>query len=125
MRNLVEIICAEFQTPEGRNLQERCLESMILIERSRGRSDAVEIAPNTADADIRPEVITRLADTLASFVRAFPQHPDVGSAVWALGKLCDARLTSLFEHVLSPSSNYSESTHSQARVALEDLAFNS
>lgn len=123
MQNLAEIICTELHTPEGRNLQERCLESMILMERFRGRTDAVEICSSTADADVRPEIIARLADTLASFVRSYPEHPDIGSAVWALGKLCDLRFAALFENVLLPSGAYSEFARDQAAIALDDLTY--
>ena len=121
MKNIIEIICHDFASPDGRNLQERCLESMVLIERFRGGGTVDQIVPDTADADISPDAITHLAEALATFIATFPHHPDVGSATWALGKLREPRFIPLFERVISTDSAYNEFARHQAIVSLEDL----
>ena len=125
MKNIIEIICHDFASPDGRNLQERCLESMVLMERFRGVGTVDEIVPDTADADISPDSITRLAETLAAFIATFPQHPDVGSATWALGKLREPRFIPLFERIIATDSAYNEFARRQATVSLEDINYES
>jgi hypothetical protein len=66
MKNFVEVIANELRDPEGRDLQERCLESMVLMERYRKMSTVTEIVPNTIDADISFESISSLADGCGS-----------------------------------------------------------
>src|SRR5579883_2066740 len=123
MKNLAEVIAKEFRNPEGRNLQERCLESMVLMERYRRMPTVTEIVPNTIDADISSESISSLADALAEFIKAFTEHPDVGSAIWALGKFGAPRFATLFEAVLATDSRYNEFAQHQATISLENLGF--
>ena len=91
------------------------------MERFRGVGTVDEIVPDTTDADISPDAITHLAETLATFIATFPHHSDVGSAIWALGKLRDRRFISLFERVISTASGYDEFARRQANISLEDL----
>ena len=94
---------------------------MALMERFRGVGTVDEIVPDTADADISIEAITRLADALATFITASPQHPDVASAAWALGKLREPRFVPLFERIIAADSAYNEFARHQAIISLQDL----
>ena len=121
VKNIIEHICHDLASPVGRNLQERCLESMVLMERFRGIGTIDDIVPATADADISPTEISRLADCLSDFIVSHPHHPDVGSATWALGKLRDPKFVPVFERVLATNSGYSDHTRHQAVVSLQDI----
>jgi len=94
---------------------------MVLMERFRGVDTVADLVPSTADADLSVEAIAGLADALATFITACPQHPDVGSAVWALGKLRDPRFIPLFERIMAADSGYEEFARDQAMVSLQDL----
>jgi hypothetical protein len=121
VKNIIELICRDLASPDGRNLQQCCLQSMVLMERYRGIGTEDEIAPETADADISSAKIARLAESLATFIASYPHHADVGSATWALGKLRKSDFAPLFEKVLSASGGYDHFARHQAVVALQDL----
>ena len=88
MRALASIIAQELESPIGRSLQERLLEAMFLMERSRGVDAGWrDVVPQVGDADVGTDSIAHLARALRTFVESHPQHPDVGSAIWALGAL--------------------------------------
>ncbi len=123
MKNLAELIANALRNPKGLDLHERCLESMVLMERYRGRSTVTEIVPNTIDADITPATITHLAEALARFIKDHPDHPNVGSAIFALGTLAEPRFAELFERVLTPGSGYNDFARDQAIVSLENLGY--
>jgi hypothetical protein len=62
-------------------------------------------------------------EALIGLVERDPPHPSAGAAVWALGKLCDARLRPFFVRFLSRAVerlNASGGDAWQALVALAD-----
>ena len=120
MRALADIIAQELASPLGRSLQERLLEAMFLMERSRGIDAGWrDVVPHIGDADIGVDAIARLARALRTFVELHPQHPDVGSAIWALGALRADDDAKLFEAVLRDGSEYDLHAREQALCALE------
>src|SRR3954465_1886148 len=106
MIDLATAVIRDLEAPEGKDLQERMLEAMLMVERYRGVSVDVEIAPDVADADVSRPIIDRLAGALEKFILAFPRHRDAGPAIWALGKLRDPRHADLFLAVTESSSAY-------------------
>jgi hypothetical protein len=120
MRALGNIIAQELASPVGRSLQERLLEAMFLMERSRGIDAGWrDVVPQIGDADVGADVITHLARAVRTFVESHPQHPDVGSAIWALGALRADEDAKLFEAVLRDNSGYGSHAREQAQCALE------
>ena len=118
---LADIISTELGEPAGRDLQERLLQAMFMIERYRGIDAGWrDTVAQVADADVSEEAITRLADSLRVFIRLQKQHPDVGSAIWALGKLRAPEDRAIYEDVLAEGSGYSTFARNQSMVALED-----
>ena len=120
MRALASIIAQELESPIGRSLQERLLEAMFLMERFRGIDAGWrDVVPQINDADVGTDSIAHLARALRTFVESHPQHPDVGSAIWALGALRADEDARLFEAVLREDSRYGSHAREQAQRALE------
>jgi hypothetical protein len=120
MRTLAEIIAQELATPLGRNLQERFLEAMFLMERSRGVDAGwSDVVPHIGDADVGVDSISHLAKALRTFIQSHPEHPNVGSAIWALGALRADDDAGLFKAVLRTDSGYGPHAREQAQCALE------
>ncbi len=120
MTALGDIIANELAAPQGRNLQERLLQAMFMMERYRGIDAGWrEVVGEVRDADIRTGAISRLADALRIFIRSPKEHPDVGSAIWALGALRADEDADLFAAVLAASSGYGAHAREQAQCALE------
>ena len=120
MRPLADIIAQELASPVGRSLQERLLEAMFMMERFRGIDAGWdEVVPQIGDADVGADAIGRLAQSLRTFVESHPQHPDVGSAIFALAALRADDDAQLFEAVLRDDSGYGSHAREQAHCALE------
>lgn len=68
----------------------------MLIEKSRGLSSYCGVSPSVDSAEVTPETITDLRIALLEFAQRHREHPDVGSALWALGKLHDSSLRIFF-----------------------------
>jgi len=119
---LADIIAEELARPVGRPLQERLLQSMFMIELHRGINDGWrEVVREVSDADVVEQAIGRLAEALRFFIRSHKDHPDVGSAIWALGKLRAPQDAVIYEAVLASGSGYSTFSREQATCALEDI----
>jgi hypothetical protein len=122
MTDLAGTIAQDLASPEKKDLQERLLQAMFLMERYRGVDGGGRVAvSDVADADVSDSAIGRLAEALRRFVRTQPAHPDVGSAIWALGKLRAAQDAPIFDEVIVAGSGYSQCARDQAKCALEDL----
>ena len=120
MRALSDIIAQELVNPVGRSLQDRLLEAMFMMERSRGIDAGWhEVVPQIGDADVGADAIAHLARALRIFVVSHPQHPDVGSAIWALSALRADEDAEIFEAVLRDGSGYGSHAREQAQCALE------
>ena len=120
MRALGDIIAQELANPLGRSLQERLLEAMFMMERSRGVDAGWrDVVPQIGDADVGPDSIAQLALALRTFVESHPQHPDVGSAIWALAALRADEDAEIFEAVVRDGSGYGSHAREQAQCALE------
>jgi hypothetical protein len=116
---LGEMIVQELANPTGRNLQERLLEAMFMMERFRGVDAGWrDVVPHVGDADIGDESIRRLGQALRTFIESHRDHPDVGSAVCALGALRADEDARLFEAVLRDGSEYDSFAREQAQCAL-------
>ena len=119
---LADRIAGDLAAPKGRSLQEPLLQAMFLMERYRGIDagwrDAVS---EVSDADVSDQAIHHLAEGLRGFVRNHKDHPDVGSAVWALSKLRAVEDAALYRYVLEEKSGYGAHAHEQAKCALEDI----
>lgn len=115
-----DIIAQELANSVGRSLQERLLEAMFMMERSRGVDAGWrDVVPQIADADVDADSIAHLARTLRTFVASHPQHPDVGSTIWALDALRADEDAETFEAVLRNGSLYGSHAREQAQCALE------
>lgn len=90
MHALGDTIAQELASPVGRNLQERLLEALFLMERFRGVDAGWRDLPQVGDADVSADAIARLAQALRIFIQSYRDHPDVGSAIWGAncGKRC-------------------------------------
>lgn len=120
MRALSDIIAQELANPVGRSLQERLLEALFMMECSRGVDAGWrDVVPQIGDADVGSHSIAHLARALRTFVESHPQHPDVGSAIWALGALRADEDAEIFETVLRDGSGYGSHAREQAQCALE------
>jgi len=98
---LGDVIANELRAPQGKNLQERLLQAMFMMERYRGIDAGWrEVVAEVGEADIGTSAIERLAEALRLFARSYKEHPDVGSAIWALGALRADEDAVLFEAVL-------------------------
>jgi hypothetical protein len=71
-------------------------------------------------ADLFDEAVRRRQE-LVRFVEAQPDHPNVPTAVWALGKLFDKELKPLFEEVLRHHVEGDSGALYQAIIALDNL----
>jgi hypothetical protein len=117
---LGDIIAEDLGAPQGRNLQKRLLQAMFMMERYRGIDAGWrDVVAEVGDADISTGAINRLAEALRAFIRSHKEHPDVGSAIWALGALRADEDAVLFSAVLSPESGYGSHGREQAQCALE------
>jgi succinyl-diaminopimelate desuccinylase len=63
----------------------------------------------------------QLRDALIRFVRRRMEHPEMGMAVWALGKLHDPELRALFDEVLEHHLERDPNALYQALIALQNL----
>jgi hypothetical protein len=117
---LGDTIANELAAPPGRDLQERLLQAMFMMERYRGIDAGWrEVVAEVADADVRAAAINRLAEALRVFIRSHQQHPDIGSAIFALGALRAGEDAALFSAVLGADSGYGPHARAQAQCALE------
>ncbi len=95
-------------------------QAMFMMERSRGVDAGWrDVVPQIGDADVGEDSIAHLARALRIFVESHPQHPDVGSAIWALGALRADGDAEIFEAVLRDGSGYGSHAREQAQCALE------
>ena len=121
---LADIIARELAEPEGRDLQERLVQAMFMMERYRGIDAGWrDTVTQVADADISEQAITRLAVSLRVFIRTQKNHPDVGTAVWVLGKLRAPDDREIYEVVLAEGNGYSKFARDQSTVALEAFKY--
>jgi len=119
---LAKIIAGELVEPEGRDIQDRLLQAMFMMERYRGVDTGWrDTVTQVADVDISEQAISHLADSLRVFIRTQKNHPDVATAVWALGKLRAPDDRVIHEVVLAEGSGYSKFAREQSTIALEDL----
>jgi hypothetical protein len=120
MLALGDIIVQELGNPTGRSVRERLLEAMFMMERFRcvdaGWRDVV---PHVGEADVGADSIRRLANALRTFIVFHRDHPDIGSAIWALAALRADEDATLFEAVLRDESEYGSFAREQAQRALE------
>ena len=120
MTALGDIIADELAAPQGRGLQERLLQAMFMMERYRGIDAGWrEVVSEVRGADISTEAVNRLAEALRGFIRYHKHHPDVGSAIWALGALRADEDADLFAAVLTAESGYDTHAREQAQCAIE------
>jgi hypothetical protein len=118
---LADTIVGELATPDGRNLQDKFLQAMFMIERYRGIDAGwKDIVKEVADSDVSDAAIARLATALRKFIPTHKDHPDVGSAIWALGKLRAPEDMPLYDRILAPESGYSSVARDQATCAREE-----
>ena len=117
---LADIIADELTNPVGRNLRERLLQAMFMMERFRGKDAGWrDVVSEVADADIGADAIARLAQALRRFIVSHKDHPDVGTAIWALGALYADEDAALFDLVLADGSGYGTFAREQAQCILE------
>jgi hypothetical protein len=96
------------------------VEAMFMMERFRGiNAGWRDLAPRVGEADVDANSIAHLAQALRKFIQSHAGHPDVGSALWALGALCADEDAALFEAVLRDDSKYDSFARDQAQCALE------
>ncbi len=116
---LADIIADELAKPDGHILQDRLLQAMFMFERFRGiNAGWRDIVSEVAEADVSPDAISRLAQALRTFILTHKHHPDIGSAIFALGKLRADEDAALFEAVLKDSSEYGTFAREQAQFIL-------
>jgi hypothetical protein len=116
---LADIIAHELANPVGRSLSERLLQAMFMMERFRGKDAGWrDLVSEVADADIGADAIAHLAQALRRFIVAHRNHPDVGTAIWALGALYADEDAQLFDSVLADGSGYSTFAREQAKFIL-------
>lgn len=124
MISLADTIAGDLADPVGRDLQERLLQAMFLMERFRGVDAGWrEVVAEIAEADISEQAIARLTEALEKFIREYPKHSDAGSAVWALGKLHSPAHIALFAQVADPKFGYDDWARKQALCALENHGY--
>ena len=117
---LADIVADEPAAPPGRNLQERLLHAMFMMERHRGIDAGWrDLVADVADADLGSVPIGRLAAALRVFIRSHMDHPQVGAAVVALAALRVDRDADLFATVVGENSGYDSYARHQAACALE------
>ena len=68
----------------------------MLIEKFRGLSGYRGVSSAVDTAEVTQDSITDLRAALIGFAQRHREHPDVGSALWALGKLHDQSLRTFF-----------------------------
>jgi len=96
MRDCTQKVISELRTLQSPDIRETLLESTLLIEKYTGSGDWRGISSNVDDAEISAEAIAELRQALIDFTRKHPEHPDVGTAIWALSKLFDESLRDFF-----------------------------
>jgi hypothetical protein len=117
---LADIIADELAKPDGHILQERMLQAMFMFERFRGIDAGWrDIVAKVAEADVSADAIGRLAQALRTFIVLHKHHPDVGSAIFALGKLYADEDAAIFEAVLKDGSEYDTFAREQAQCILD------
>jgi len=120
MITLADIIANALAKPDGHILQERLLQAMFLFERFRGIDAGWrDVVAEVAEADISADAISRLAQALRKFIVLHKHHPDVGSAICALGKLRADEDATIFEAVLKDGSEYDKFARQQAQCILD------
>jgi hypothetical protein len=118
----IQRVIADLQNGDASDIRKRLLEATLLIEKSRGLPCYRGVSPVVDAAEITPEKITELRAALIHFAQRHREHADVGSALWALGKLHDGSLRTFFlnemRHHLQAHRHHPVS---QADCALEEL----
>lgn len=98
MSQFVENLLSEFaQRPPKDDLGEECLaaEEAILKFRATGAGNP-EMVAGLVETEITAADVAALTIALQAFIEACPEHPYVGSAIWALSKLDDEALIPFF-----------------------------
>jgi hypothetical protein len=96
VRDCIQKVISELRSLRSPNIRETLLESTLLIEKFTGTGDWRGISSNVDDAEVPSDLIAELRQTLINFARTHPEHPDVGTAIWALSKFFDESLRGFF-----------------------------
>lgn len=92
----VQHVIIELRTPESPEIRGALLDAALLIENGTGGDDYHHISPAMDREKVRPESIPLLRLGLIQFAQQNREHPDVGSAIWALSRLKDESLRPFF-----------------------------
>ncbi len=118
----------ESEPPEA--VQEVLLNAAFLFEKATLSTTGQDPEDFARSMGWPPEVIEQetseaggrqLRDALIRFIRRWQENPAAGMAVWALGKLRDPELKSLFEEVLEHHLERDPNVLFQALIALQNL----
>jgi hypothetical protein len=96
MSSCVRKVVDALDTGDDPDIRERLLEATLLIEKFTGSGDYRRVSPAVDSAEVMAQSIAELRTALINFARSRPEHPDVGSAIWALGKFRDDSLREFF-----------------------------
>jgi hypothetical protein len=96
MQNCVQRVISVLREQKQQDMQERLLEAGLLIEKSRGLSSYRGISSVVDEANFTSGEIEELRLALIHFLEDNREHPDVGSALFALGRFQDKALKSFF-----------------------------
>lgn len=122
MPDCIQRVIADLRDGVSPDIRERLLEAALLIEKSRGLCSYLGISRAVDAAEVTREGISELRVALIEFAKRQREHPDVGSAIWALGKLHDVSLRTFFLNEMR--HHLQERRHhpvSQADCALDAL----
>ena len=96
MKDLIHIVTAEIRAGISADFQQTLLRAALLIEKFCGSGDWQGIEEELDDAEASERSFVELRDTLMTFARCQREHPDVGTALWALGKAWQSSLREFF-----------------------------
>ena len=98
MSQFIDLILSELdRRPPKDDLHEECLAAKEAILKFRDTGEGVpELIPHLENTAITGTDVAALTTALKSFVLSCPDHPSIGSAIWALSKLDDHALAPFF-----------------------------
>jgi hypothetical protein len=122
MQDCIQRVVTDLRTDELSDIRERLLEAALLIEKFKGMVGWQGISAAVDEAVVSPESIADLRAKLIDFAQHRRELPDVGTALWALGRFRDDSLRDFF---LAELRHHFEQRHlhavQQVSCVLEDI----
>ena len=96
MKDLIQLIIREVRAGESPEFQQTLLRAALLFEKFYRSGGWRGIEMEVDDAEVSEELIRELRESLITFAKGNREHPDTGSALYALSKCWGCPLRDFF-----------------------------